>query len=235
MPYSVVGDWRDALSGGGPGGGGGGSAGSGQTLADAILNLKANGAEEINLNVNNNGISISYWYDGKPAHYDEKGIWNVGEIKQGHYWFGNNGSPIVNATLQGSYNWKVVGNAYVASIYGLYVYAAAIKKGWGSLRFDFSNACVTLPKYNLKNGAAADQTFNAAWNAAALELDVALNTWPASEPALKYPTEVYAKPFFLNALRLNLEAFNSGANFSPNYCKGDIPASYARYHEIGKP
>jgi RHS repeat-associated protein len=251
MDNSVFLPWNDASSGGG----GSASAVDGgyrftgdaskavlQAILNAYNNPDADGNWSFAVGKNKRGY-IGYWTSFTYSVDNGYGE-TIGEVFPTARFVRLNGgnernsaenSFIVNATLCGGYNWKAVGNAYVAKIEGLFVYASAIKAGWGSVRFDLSNVCVTLPKYELDSPRAADNVFNAAWNAAAFELDIALNTWPASMPVLKSPSNDACKTFFLNAIRLNLEAFNSGSSFSyPNNCPG-VRTSFARYCQIGKP
>jgi RHS repeat-associated protein len=245
---SVFLPWNDASSGGGASAVNDGYRFTGdaskavlQAILNAYNNPDADGNWSFAVDKNKRG-DIGYWTSYNFSVDNGNGN-TIGQVFATSTFVRLNGgnernsaenSFVVKATLCGPYNWKEVGNAYVAKIEGLFVYASAIKAGWGSIRFDLSNVCVTLPKYELDSPRAATNVFNAAWNAAAVELDIALNTWPASAPLLKTPSNDACKTFFLTAIRLNLEAFNSGSSFSyPNNCPG-VTTSFARYCQIGK-
>jgi RHS repeat-associated protein len=155
-------------------------------------------------------------------------VYKKGEPVKNDIILPNKVTPIVLGTLCGGYNWKQIGKSYNAQIGGLYVTAVSLK-GWGSFYMSYPDVCVTIPAYNVKGKRAADQIFNEAWNEAIKELDMKLNSYTRPAPGFDWPTAQYAGPFFLNALRSNLQILAPGSSFSyPTICKG-VPLSLAAF------
>lgn len=126
--------------------------------------------------------------------------------------------------LCGTYNFKVVGNAYVANISGL-GFSASSPSG-DKVFADLPTVCVTIPNYNLQLSMSSAQ-FNIAWLNTMHELMTYLN----NTTGIINPTPWKLRGLILEFLTANLNyaaGLNSGVSIITGTCSG-VPSSVAVY------
>lgn len=157
------------------------------------------------------------------SHYSENGQY-IGESSIPESALADYYILINKNRLCGTYNFKAVGNAYVANISGL-GFSASSPSG-DKVFTNLPTVCVTIPNYNMKLAQSSVQ-FNTAWANTMNELMTYLN----NTSGIINPTPWKLRELTLEFLTANLNysaGLNSGVSIITGTCSG-VPSSTAIY------
>ena len=178
-----------------------------------------------------NFVLIGYWYDletGEILSWEILDSWTEclegtgGDSGGGGSWGATPEDEIpapVAGTLCQYYNFKTVGQAYVASIKDLEYTLAYVNLAnrTSIFRIRFPGCCLSMPKYNITD-ARASEIFDVAFNFALRDIVDELNVGVLVITGAKSRLKIL--------IQQNLSNLLPGATFSTlGYCDGDIPVT----------